>query len=86
MSCGPDIHSQTKNNIFNVYKYFKKLSNDKTNPEVVNFFKQSQQMTADACEVSIVPVKCITSEASKSLRSESESCSDPSLSFINLSS
>jgi len=73
MSVRPDIHSQTKKTIYSVYKYFKKMSNDKTNPEVANFFKQAQQMTADACEVSVVTVKRITSEASKSLSSESES-------------
>jgi len=73
MSIRPNIHSQTKKTIFNVYKFFKKLSNDKMNLEVANFFKQTQQMTADACEVSLRTVKRITSEASKSSCSESES-------------
>lgn len=72
MSIRPDIHSQTKKTIFSVYKYFKKLSNDKSNLEVANFFKQAQKMTAEACEVSIATVKRITSEASKSSCSESE--------------
>lgn len=72
MSIRPDIHSQTKKTIFSVYKYFKKLSNDKSNLEVANFFKQAQQMTAEACEVSIATVRRITSEASKSSCSESE--------------
>ncbi|KAF0745140.1 DDE 3 domain-containing protein [Aphis craccivora] len=73
MSIRPDIHSQTKKTIFSVYKYFKQLSNDKSNLEVANFFKQAQQITAEACEVSIATVRRITSEASKSSCSESES-------------
>lgn len=63
MSIRPDIHSQTKKTIYSVYNYFKKLSIDKSNLEVANFFKQTQQMTAEACEVSIATVRRITSEA-----------------------
>jgi len=41
------------------------MSNDKSNLEVANFFKQAQEITAEACEVSIATVRRITSEASK---------------------
>lgn len=48
------------------------MSNDKSNPEVANFFKQAQQMTAEACEVNITTMRRIMSEGSKSSCSESE--------------
>jgi hypothetical protein len=41
MSLHSDTHSQTKNTIYNVYKYFKKLSMDSSNPEIATFFKQT---------------------------------------------
>jgi hypothetical protein len=62
-----DIHSQTKNTIFNVYNYFKKLSNNKVNVEVAKYFCQTQQITADACGVSLSTVKRITTEGVKSM-------------------
>lgn len=67
MSRRVDIHSQTKNTIFNVYNYFKKLSNDKVNVEVANYFRHTQQITVDACGVSLSTVKRITSEGVKSM-------------------
>jgi len=87
MSIRPNIHSQTKKTIFSVYKYLKKLSNDKLNLEVAHFFKQAQQMSAEACEVSIATVRRITSEASKSLCSKSEKgpkCTSPRKTFKRL--
>lgn len=55
-----DIHSQTKQTIFSVYNYLKKLSNNKPNPEVANYFRQTQKITAEACGVSLSTVKRIT--------------------------
>jgi hypothetical protein len=57
-----DIHSQTKNTIFNVYNYFKKLTNNHVNIKVVKYFRQAQHITADACGVSFSTVKKITTE------------------------
>lgn len=62
-----DIHSQTKETIFNVYNYFKKLSKDQTHTEVAKYFHQPQQITADACGVSLSTVKRITSGGFKSM-------------------
>jgi transposase len=62
-----NIYSQKKNTIFNVYNYFKKLSNDKVNVEVTKYFCQTQQITADACGVSLSTVKRITTEGVKSM-------------------
>jgi len=70
MSIRPDVHSQTKNTIFNVYNFFKKLTNDKNNPVVATFFRKSQEMTAEACGVSVGTVKRITSEGAKSTTAE----------------
>jgi len=65
MSIRPDVHSQTKSTIFNVYNFFKKLANDKNNPVVATFFRKSQEMTAEACGVSVGTVKRITAEGAK---------------------
>jgi len=62
-----DIHSQTKDTIFKVYNYFKKLSKDQTNPEVAKYFSLPQSVTAEACGVSLSTVKRITSEGNKSI-------------------
>ncbi|VVC30439.1 Hypothetical protein CINCED_3A016052 [Cinara cedri] len=70
MSIRLDVHSQTKNTIFNVYNFFKKLANDKNNPVVATFFRKSQEMTAEACGVSVGTVKRITSEGAKSTTAE----------------
>lgn len=80
MSNRTEIHSQNKKVIFEVYKYFKKLSNDSTNPEVANFFRQAQKRTAEACCVSVDSVKKITAEGNK-LNSDSETSNvDPTFS------
>jgi hypothetical protein len=53
-----------------VYNFFKKLANDKNNPVVATFFRKSQEMTAEACGVSVGTVKRITSEGAKSTTAE----------------
>ncbi|VVC25683.1 Hypothetical protein CINCED_3A009151 [Cinara cedri] len=70
MSIRPDVHSQTKHTIFNVYNFFKKLANDKNNPVIATFFRKSQEMTAKACGISVGTVKRITSEGAKSITAE----------------
>jgi len=75
-----DTHSQTKNTIFNVYKYFKKLSLDSSNPEIVTFFKQTQAKTAEACGFSERTVQRITADGNKS--SSQTQTADPSLILI----
>jgi len=74
-----DIHSQTKDTIFKVYNYLKKLSKDETNPEVAKYFCLPQSITAEACGVSLGTVKRITSEGKKSMNADSEAgSSNPS--------
>jgi len=60
-----DIQAQTKNIIFNVYSYFKKLSKDTSQPEVAKFFIQAQKKTSEACGISLSTIRRITSEGSK---------------------
>jgi len=74
MSLHSDIHSQTKNTIYNVYKYFEKLSMDSSNPEIATFFKQTQTKTAEACGVSEKTVKRITAEGNKSSSASQADC------------
>lgn len=71
MSIRSDVHSQTKKTIFNVYNFLKKLSNDRNNPVVATFFRKSQEITAEACGISVSTVKRITSEGAKSTTAES---------------
>jgi len=67
MSLQPDTHSQTKNTIYNVNKYFEELSMDSSNPEMATFFKQTQAKTAEACgEKSEKTVKRTAAEGNKS--------------------
>lgn len=61
-----DTHSQTKNTIYNVYKYFKKLSTDSSNPEIATFFRRTQVKTAEACGVGERTVRRIIAEGKKS--------------------
>lgn len=74
MSLQSDTHSQTKNTIYNVYKYFKQLSMDSSNPEIATFFKQTQTKTAEACGVSEKTVKRITAEGNKSSSASQADC------------
>jgi len=60
-----DIQSQTKNIVYNVYTYFKKLSKDSSHPEVAKFFIRAQQKTSEACGISLKTIQRITSEAAK---------------------
>jgi len=69
-----NTHSQTKNTIFNVYKYLKKLSMDSSNPEIATFFKQAQSKTAEARGVSEKTVKRITAEKNKSSSTSEVAC------------
>jgi len=63
MSIRPDIHSQTKKTIYNVYNFFKTLTSKKEQPEVANFFRQCQERTAEACAVSLSTVQRICKES-----------------------
>lgn len=63
MSIRPDIHSQTKNTIYNVYNFFKMVASKKEQPEVANFFRQCQERTAEACGVSLSTVQRICKES-----------------------
>lgn len=63
MSIRPDIHSQTKKTIYNVYNFFKMLASKKDQPEVANFFRQCQEKTAEACAVSRSTVQRICKES-----------------------
>ncbi|XP_060855104.1 uncharacterized protein LOC132946628 [Metopolophium dirhodum] len=74
MSSQCDTHSQTKKTIYNVYKYFKKLSLDTSNTEIATFFKQTQAKTAEACGVSEKTVKRITAEGNKSSSESQAAC------------
>jgi len=49
----PDVHSQTKKTIYNVYTFFKTLANCKDKPELADYFRQSQERTPEACAVSL---------------------------------
>lgn len=49
-----------------MYKYFKKVSMNSSNPEMATFFKQTQAKTAEACGVSEKTVKRIFSKGNKS--------------------
>jgi hypothetical protein len=53
-----------------MYNFFKISVNDKNNPVVATFFRKSQEMTAEACDISIGTVKRITSEEAKSTTAE----------------
>jgi len=58
-----------------VYKYFKKLSLDTSNPEIATFFKQTQAKTAEACDgVSEKTVKRITAEGNRSSSESQAAC------------
>ena len=63
MSTRPDIHSQTKKTIYNVYNFFKTLASKKDQPEVANFFRLCQERTAEACGVSRSTVQRICKES-----------------------
>lgn len=65
MASYEDIHSQTKKVIFSVYNCFKLLAGDKNNPELSNFFRQTREVTAEACGVSLASVKRICAEGKK---------------------
>lgn len=59
-----DIQSQSKQVIFHVYNYFKKLSSsDKEFP--ADFFKKTQNITAKACGVSLRSVQKVCSESKR---------------------
>ncbi|KAF0702536.1 general vesicular transport factor p115, partial [Aphis craccivora] len=62
MESKQDIHSQTKKVIFSVYNYLKVLGTDKNNPEFINFFRKTREVTAEACGVSVASVKRICAE------------------------
>jgi len=57
MESKQDIHSQTNKVIFSVYNYLKVLGTDKNNPEFVNFFRKTREVTSEACGVSVASVK-----------------------------
>jgi hypothetical protein len=65
MESKQDIHSQTKKVILGVYNYLKVLGTDKNNPEFVNFFRKTREVTAEACGVSVASVKRICAEEKK---------------------
>lgn len=55
------------------------MSNDHVNTEVAKYFRQTQQITADVCGVSISTVKRITTEGVKSIvNAEPEDSDGPS--------
>ncbi|VVC42664.1 Hypothetical protein CINCED_3A012861 [Cinara cedri] len=74
-----DTHSQTKKVIFHVYNYFKTLAGDKGNPKISNFFRQTREMTAEACGVSVACVKRVCAEGKKLFVSENQLTAEPSL-------
>ncbi|KAL4120900.1 hypothetical protein QTP88_013509 [Uroleucon formosanum] len=63
MSIRPDIHSQTKKIIYNMYTFFKTLAKCKDKPELADYFLQSQERTAEACAVSLRTVQRICKES-----------------------
>lgn len=65
MAFNQDIHSQTKKVIFHVYTYFKTMATDKSKPELSDFFRQTREVTAKACGVSLACVKKVCAEAKK---------------------
>ena len=73
-----DTHSQTKKVIFHVYNYFKTLAGDKGKPEISNFFRQTREMTAEACGVSLACVKRVCAEGKKLSVGENQLAAEPS--------
>ena len=59
-----DLHSQSKKIVYNVYLFFKKLS--ETSELDSNFFKKTQEITAEACGISKRSIQRICSEVRKS--------------------
>jgi len=73
-----DTHYQTKKVIFHVYNYFKALAGDKCKPEISHFFRQTREMTAEACGVSLACVKRVYTEGKKSSVGENRLAAEPS--------
>lgn len=71
-----DVHSQAKKIIYSVYSFLKKLS-EKEDLDA-NFFKKTQDVTAEACGVSIRSIQHICSEARRPIETESLETADPS--------
>jgi hypothetical protein len=63
MSIQPDIHSQMKKIIYNVYTFFKTLAKCKEKPELADYFRHSQKRTAEACAVSLRTVQRVCNES-----------------------
>jgi len=59
-----DIHSQSKKIVYNVYLFFKKLSETKKLDS--NFFIKTQDVTAEACGISKRSIQRVCSEVKKS--------------------
>lgn len=72
-----DLHSQSKKIIYNVYLFFKKLS--ESNELYSDIFKKTQDVTADACGISKRSIQRICSEVKKTdeLPEEGPSFSSP---------
>lgn len=66
-----NIRSQTKEIIFNVYKYFKHLSTSES-PAISSIFSKTQEVTAKACGVSLNTVRNICIEANESASLEED--------------
>lgn len=60
-----DIYSQTENVIFHVYNYFKTSAGDKSKPKHSNFYRQTREITAEACDVSLVCIKRVCAVGKK---------------------
>lgn len=72
MSCRSDTNVQTKNVIYNVYIYFKTLAKNIDEPDVAKHFRQTQNVTAKACGVSLATVRRVCAEGQKFTRFDHE--------------
>jgi hypothetical protein len=55
------------------------LAGDKGKPELSNFFRQTREMTAEACGVSLACVKRVCAEGKKSSVGKNRQDAEPSL-------